>query len=64
MRDTGENKGKEAENVGSIWGLLYCLVQKAYSLNIALFIPGFGFVLPVKSRISVGNPMKWFIVVV
>ena len=50
--------------MGSVWGMLYCLVQKAYSLNIALFIPGFGFVLPVKSRISVGNPVKWFIVVV
>ena len=64
MEEASFFKAKEAENMESVWGMLYCLVQKAYSLNIALFIPGFGFVLPVKSRISVGNPVKWFIVVV
>lgn len=63
MRDA-ESKGKEAENMGPVWGMLYCLVQKAYRLNIALFKPEFAFVLPVKPRISVGNPMKWLIVVV
>lgn len=59
-----ENKGKETENTRHVWGMLYCLVQEAYRLNIVLFIPGFCFVLPVKSRIKVGNPMKWFTAVV
>ena len=59
-----ENKGKETENMGHVWGMLYCLVQEAYRLNIVLFIPGFCFVLPMKSRIKVGNPMKWFTAVV
>lgn len=40
-----ENKGKETENMGHVWGMLYCLVQKAYRLSIALFILGFCFVL-------------------
>lgn len=53
-----ESKGKETENMGHVCRMLYCLVQKAYRLNIVLFIPGFCFVLPVKSRIRVGNPMK------
>lgn len=40
-----ENKGKETENMGHVWGMLYCLVQKAYRLSIALFILGFSSVL-------------------